>query len=139
MTRNERKNLGLGLLFISPWIIGFLAFLVYPIWYTVELSFTRFGGFGVPEWIGLDNYRRMLDDRLFWTSVWNTVYYTGLAVPIGVVVAMVLAMAMNQQLPEIPIYRAILFLPSVLPLFAVSFIFRALLDPNDGIVNELLR
>ncbi|MBA2758706.1 MAG: sugar ABC transporter permease [Chloroflexia bacterium] len=139
MTRTERKNLWLGLLFISPWIIGFLAFLVYPIWYTVELSFTRYGGFGVPEWIGLDNYTRMLDDRLFWISVWNTVYYTGLAVPIGVVVAMVLALAMNQPLPEIPIYRAILFLPSVLPLFAVSFIFLTLLDPNDGIVNELLR
>ncbi|CAN5762235.1 sugar ABC transporter permease [soil metagenome] len=139
LSRMERKNLGLGLLFISPWIIGFLAFLAYPIWYTVELSFTRYGGFGVPEQIGLDNYRRMFDDGLFWTSVWNTVYYTSLAVPIGVVVAMVLALAMNQQLPEIPIYRAILFLPSVLPLFAVSFIFLTLLDPNQGIVNEFLR
>ncbi|MGI8975497.1 MAG: carbohydrate ABC transporter permease [Thermomicrobiales bacterium] len=139
MTRTERKNLGLGLLFISPWIIGFVAFLAYPIWYTLQLSFTRYGGFGEPEWIGLANYRRMLEDDLYWTSLWNTAYYTGLAVPIGVVVAMVLALAMNQPLPEIPIYRAILFLPSVLPLFAVSFIFLTLLDPNQGIVNEFLR
>ena len=139
MTRRERKNLLLGLAFISPWIIGFLAFLAYPIWYTLDLSFTRYSGFGDPVPIGLDNYRRMFNDDLFWTSVWNTFYYTGLAVPIGVVVAMVLALAMNQGLPEIPIYRAILFLPSVLPLFAISFIFLTLLDPNQGIVNEFLR
>ena len=53
--------------------------------------------------------------------------------------AMVLALAMNQNLPEIPIYRVILYLPSVLPLFALSFIVWALLDPNQGIVNEFLR
>ena len=138
-TRMERKNLGLAMIFISPWIFGFFAFLAYPIWYTLQLSFTRYGGFGEPEWIGLDNYRRMLEDGLYWTSVWNTAYYTLLAVPIGVIVAMVLALAMNQPLPEIPIYRTILFLPSVLPLFAVSFIFLTLLDPNQGIVNEFLR
>lgn len=135
----ERRNLGLALIFISPWLIGFIAFLAYPIWYTLRLSFTRYGGFGEPLWIGLDNYSRMLDDGLFWTSIWNTAYYTFLAVPIGAVVAMVLAMAMNQPMPEIPIYRAILFLPSVLPLFAISFIFLTLLDPNQGIVNEFLR
>jgi multiple sugar transport system permease protein len=135
----ERKNLLLALLFISPWIIGFIAFLAYPIWYTLDLSFTRYAGFGEPLPIGLDNYRQMLDDNVFWKSVWNTLYYTALAVPIGVIVAMVLALAMNQPLPEIPIYRAILFLPSVLPLFAISFIFLTLLDPNQGIVNEFLR
>lgn len=139
LTRTERKNLRLALLFMSPWIIGFLAFLVYPIWYTIQLSFTQYGGFGEPQWIGLDNYRMMLNDGTFKVSLWNTFYYTALAVPIGVVVAMVLALAMNQDMPEIPIYRAILFLPSVLPLFAISFIFLTLLDPNQGIVNEFLR
>ena len=139
MSRTERKNLLLALVFISPWIFGFLVFLAYPIWYTLDLSFTNYGGFGDPVRIGLDNYRRMVDDNLFWTSLWNTFYYTALAVPIGAVVAMVLALAMNQPLPEIPIYRAILFLPSVLPLFAISFIFLTLLDPNQGIVNEFLR
>lgn len=139
MTRAERKRLGLGLLFISPWIIGFLAFLLYPIYYTVRLSFTQYGGFGEPVWIGLDNYRRMIDDNVFWTSFYNTLYYTAFAVPIGVVVAMALAIAMNQPVREIPIYRTILFLPSVLPLFAVSFIFMILLDPSQGIINELLR
>lgn len=139
MTRVERKKLLLGLLFISPWIIGFVTFLLYPIYYTVQLSFTQYGGFGEPVWIGLDNYRRMLDDNVFRTSLYNTLYYTAFAVPIGVVVAMALALAMNQPVREIPIYRTILFLPSVLPLFAVSFIFMILLDPSQGIINELVR
>lgn len=127
------------MVFILPWILGFLAFLVYPIIYTFQLSFTRYGGLGDPEPIGWANYERLLTDPMFRTSLWNTIYYTGLAVPIGVVVAMVLALAMNQPVREIPLYRVILFLPSVLPLFALSFIVWALLDPNQGIVNELLR
>jgi multiple sugar transport system permease protein len=138
-SKTQRKQLALALVFIGPWLIGLLAFTVYPIYYTVRLSFTKYAGFGDPEWIGLANYRRMFDDPLFAKSLWNTFYYTGLAVPIGVVVAMVLALAMNQDMPEIPIYRVILYLPSVLPLFATSFIFWALLDPNMGIVNEFLR
>lgn len=138
-SKSQRKQLGLAMVFIGPWILGLLAFTVYPIYYTIQLSFTKYAGFGDPEFIGLANYRRMLDDPLFTKALWNTFYYTGLAVPIGVVVAMVLALAMNQDMPEIPIYRVILYLPSVLPLFATSFIFWALLDPNLGIVNEFLR
>lgn len=139
MTPNERKNLLLGLLFISPWVVGFLIFMLYPFYYTIKLSFTQYGGFGDPTWIGLDNFERMINDKVFRKALWNTFYYTALAVPIGVVVAMALAMAMNQGMREIPLYRTILFLPSVLPLFAVSFIFMILLSPTQGIINELLR
>jgi multiple sugar transport system permease protein len=138
-SKSERRQLRLAMIFVGPWILGLLAFTIYPILWTIYLSFHRYSGFGEMTWIGLGNYRRMLDDPLFATSVWNTFYLTGLSVPIGVVVAMVLGLAMNTDLPEIPLYRVILYLPSVLPLFAVSFIFWALLDPNLGIVNEALR
>lgn len=127
------------MVFIAPWVIGLLAFIVYPIFYTVQLSFTRYGGFNEPIYIGLDNYTRMFTDSLFRTSLYNTLYFTFLAVPIGACVAMVLALAMNQPVGEISIYRTILYLPSILPLFALSFIFWALLDPNQGIINEFLR
>lgn len=136
--KSDRHNLKVGLLFISPWIIGFFAFLAYPLFYTLRISFTRFSGFGEATWIGVDNYERMLSDTLFWKSLYNTLYYTILAVPIGVVVAMVLALAMNQRLREVPFYRGALFLPSVLPIFAVSFIFIALMDPVRGIFNQIL-
>ena len=135
----DRRNLKVGLLFISPWIIGFIAFLAYPLYYTLRISFTRFSGFGEATWIGFDNYERMASDTLFWKSLYNTLYYTVLAVPIGVVVAMVLALAMNQRLREVSLYRGALFLPSVLPTFAVSFIFIALMDPVRGIFNQILK
>ena len=138
LTRKERRNLGVGLLFVSPWIFGFLVFLVYPILYTLRISFTEYTGFGEPKWIGLDNYRGLLQDELFWTSLYNTLYYTALAVPIGVVVAMGLALAMNQPVPEVPIYRAILYLPAIIPLFALSFIFVILMNPTQGIFNQIL-
>jgi len=138
LSPKERRNLRTGLLFISPWIVGFLVFLVYPILYTLRISFTQYSGFGEPKWIGLDNYRTLLHDDLFWISLYNTLYYTALAVPIGVVVAMGLALAMNQPLPEVPIYRAILYLPSVIPLFTLSFIFLILMNPTQGIFNQIL-
>jgi len=138
-TRQERKRTAMAMLFISPWIIGFLGFMVYPFYYLLRISFTSYSGFGDPLWIGLDNYQRMLDDAVFWTSVQNTLYYMALAVPIGIVMAMSLALCMNQELPEIPLYRVLIYLPSVLPLFAISLIAIAMLSPTTGIVNELFR
>ncbi len=137
-SRLERRKLTLGLLFISPWIVGFLAFTLYPIIYTLRISFTRYSGFGSPMWIGFANYKALWTDNVFWDSLWNTLYYTALAVPIGIVIAMAMAIAMNQPLREVSLYRAALYLPSVLPLFAVSFIFIALLDPNRGIFNQMM-
>jgi multiple sugar transport system permease protein len=138
MTKRERHNLLLGILFISPWLVGFFVFLAYPIYYTVRISFTKYTGFGTPQWIGLDNYRTLLHDNVFWTAVYNTAYYTALAVPVGVVVAMVLALVMNQPLPEVGIFRVVIYIPSVIPLFTLAFVFQVLMNPTQGIFNRVL-
>lgn len=138
MTRKEWNNVFLGLLFISPWIVGFLAFLVYPILSSGYMSLTDFSGFGDMTWVGTDNFKHMFSDELFWKSLYNTLYYTILAVPVGAMIAIILALAMNQKLVEIPIYRAALYLPSVLPVYAVSFIFIWLLNPRYGLVNLIM-
>jgi multiple sugar transport system permease protein len=134
----ERRNLRWGLLFISPWLFGFITLSIFPIVYTFYLSLTRYSGIRDPVFIGVQNYQRMAADPLFLKSAYNTLYYTLLAVPIGVVVAMVLAIAMNQKLREVSLYRAIFYLPSILPVFAISFIFVILLNPGYGLVNWLL-
>jgi multiple sugar transport system permease protein len=138
LTRRERRSLVMGLLFISPWLVGFCIFLVYPIIYTIRISFTKYSGFGTPKWTGLENYSRMLHDDVFWTAVYNTLYYTLLAVPLGVVVAMVLALAMNQKLPEIPVFRAVIYIPSVIPLFSLAFVYGVLMSPTKGVFNRFL-
>jgi len=134
----ERRNLRWGLIFISPWLFGFLALGVFPILYTFYLSLTRHSGILDPVFIGTANYERMAVDPLFWKAAYNTLYYTLLAVPIGVVMAMVLAIAMNQKVREVPFYRAILYLPSILPVFAISFVFLVMLNPGYGLVNFVL-
>lgn len=136
--RRERRNLTIGLLFVSPWLIGFFAFLAYPLFYTLRISLTEYSGFGEPTWIGLENYRRLFGDDLFWIALYNTLFYTALAVPLGACVAMGMAIAMNQGVREVVVYRTILFLPSVLPLFALSFIYLTLMHPTRGIFNQVL-
>jgi len=134
----ERRNMRWGLLFISPWLVGFVVFGIFPILYTFYLSLTRYSGLRDPVFIGTDNYSRMIGDPLFWKAAYNTLYYTLLAVPVGVVVALLLAMAMNQKVREVTLYRAIFYLPSILPVFAISFVFVVLLNPGYGLVNWLL-
>jgi multiple sugar transport system permease protein len=134
----DRRNLRWGLFFISPWLFGFVALSIFPIAYTFFLSLTRYSGIRPPVVIGLQNYQRLASDPLFWKSAYNTLYYTLLAVPVGVIVAMLLAIAMNQRVREVAIYRAVLYLPSILPVFAISLIFVYMLNPAYGLVNGLL-
>ena len=138
LTRIERRNLRWGLLFISPWLFGFIVFGIFPILYTFFLSLTRYSGIKPPILIGIANYQRMAADPLFLKAAYNTLYYTFLAVPVGVVVAMGLALAMNRKIREVSFYRAIYYLPSILPVFAISFVFVVLLNPGYGLVNWAL-
>ncbi len=135
MTRTDRRNLRNGLLFVSPWIFGFIAFQLYPILYSLKLSFSEYTGFGKPVFNGLANFKQMFADDLFWKSAYNTLYYTALAVPIGVVVALAIAVAMNQKVREVAVYRAILYIPSILPIFALSFVWVVFLNPRYGLFN----
>src|SRR5918911_2611868 len=135
MGSGERRNLRWGLLFISPWLFGFVVFGIFPIVYTFYLSLTRYSGIRNPVLIGFQNYQRMFADPLFWKAAGVTLRYTAGAVPVGVVVALLLAVAMNQKVREVTVYRAIFYLPSILPVFAISFIFVILLNPGYGLVN----
>jgi len=135
---SDLRNLLLGLLFISPWIIGFFLFLLYPVLSNFHLGMTQYSGFGEPEWIGFRNYEELVRDPLFWTSLYNTGYYVILAVPLGVVVAIALAIAMNQRVREVTLYRVLLYLPSVAPVFALSMMLIWLLNPRFGLFNYLL-
>jgi multiple sugar transport system permease protein len=128
----------MGLLFISPWIIGFFLFLVYPVLSNFHLGMTQYSGFGEPEWIGFQNYEELARDPLFWTSLYNTLYYVILAVPLGVAVAIALALAMNHKLREVTLYRVLLYIPSIAPAFALSMMFIWLLNPRFGLFNYLL-
>src|SRR5260221_8204513 len=130
----DHRSLLLGLLFISPWIVGFFLFLVYPVLSNFYLGMTQYSGFGEPEWTGFQNYQQLVRDPLFWSSLYNTFYYVILAVPLGVVVAIALALAMNQKVREVTLYRVLLYLPSV----ALSMMLIWLFNPRFGLFNSIL-
>ena len=85
--RRALRRYGVVALFISPWLIGFFAFTLYPALASLYYSFTNFKILQAPQWIGLDNYAQLLRDPLFWKSLGNTLYLTLVAVPLAVLVA----------------------------------------------------
>lgn len=138
MTPREKANLRRGLLFLSPWAVGFLAFVAYPLIYSIVISLTRYTGMNSPKWTGLSNYKTLFVDPLVAKSVGNTLFYAGLAVPIGLVVAVLLALAMNRNVREVAWYRTALYVPSLVPAFAMSFIFIVMVNPQYGVVNRFM-
>jgi multiple sugar transport system permease protein len=138
-SRAKRRELLAGLLFISPWIIGFLSFTLYPMAKALYYSFTDFDLLQPPHWVGLDNYHAAAADPLFWQSLSNTAIYAVMALPVGTVFSIGLALLLNAQVRGQPIFRSIYFMPTVLPLVATSVVWGWVLDPQYGYLNAILR
>ena len=132
------RRLRLGLLFISPWIVGYCVFYLYPFLASLYYSFTRFTGIGNPVFAGLSNYSGLLHDSMFHTAVFNTVYYTVIEVPFSTVAALGLALLLNMKVRGQAIYRTLFYIPSIVPVVASSLIFVWIFEPSFGIVNALL-
>jgi multiple sugar transport system permease protein len=139
LSRAERANLRTGLLFISPWLVGFLAFNLYPALASLYYSFTDFKILQTPRWIGLGNYNHMFGDPLFWKSLSNTLYLTVVGVPLAVVVALGIALLLNRKgIRGIGVFRTIFYLPVVIPGVAAAILWIFLLNPANGLVNQFL-
>ena len=138
--RGERKELLGALLFISPWIIGFLAFTLYPMARALYYSFTDYNLLQPPNWIGLDNYSTAFTgDPLFWSSLGNTAFYALLVLVPGTAISIGLAVLLNARVRGLVVFRAIYFLPTVLPLVAISVVWGFVFDPQYGYFDAILR
>ena len=109
MTRGEKRNLWIGLAFISPWIVGFLVFTLYPVCASIYYSFCDYDVLSKPVWIGTVNYQDMVTDKAFWKSLYNTLYYTVFSLPLCLVVALLVAVLLNQSVKGRSTFRADLF------------------------------
>jgi multiple sugar transport system permease protein len=129
-----------GWLAISPWLIGFLIFTLGPVLASVYFSLTRYDVISSPQWVGLDNYRQLLtnDDR-FIRSIRNTLIYAALYVPLHVISALLVATLLNQARHFTGIFRTIYYLPAITPMVATAYLWVWILNPNDGLVNRVLR
>jgi multiple sugar transport system permease protein len=125
-------------LFLLPWILGIILFLLGPMVASIFISMTEWNLFNPPEWVGLDNYSKMFRDRDFYNSMAVTLRYMLLSIPIYSAAALALSVLLNERLKGMYFFRTILFMPSVLAGTAVAVMFSMLLQPDAGVINQLL-
>ena len=134
-----RKEQRAAYLFLSPWLIGLVGFWLIPIVASLLLSFSEYDIITPPQWLGLDNYRELFDDRTFWVSIRVTLKYMVLSVPLYIITGLLLSLVLNLKIRGINLFRTLFFLPAVLSGVAVAVLWVALLNPDVGAVNEVLR
>lgn len=140
LSRGETRNLITGLLFVSPWLLGFLIWTLYPLTSSLYYSFTRYDLVRPAIWIGLDNFKEIFtDDPRFWTVVYNTFYYVGISVPLGVVVAFLMASLLNTKLVLRSTFRAIFYIPSIVPAVCSAMVWLFIFNNQYGVINNVLR
>ncbi|MFC7614994.1 carbohydrate ABC transporter permease [Actinokineospora soli] len=125
--------------FISPWLVGFVVFVGVPMVASLWLSFTDWDSFQAPEFIGLDNYTRLLtEDPLFWRALLHTLYFAAVSVPLSLLIALGLASLLSKPMAGARIFRTAIYIPALVPLVAAAMIFKWLLAPEAGPLNGLL-
>lgn len=137
----DRNELLTGLIFAGPAILGFLIFTLGPMIASLVLSFTDYAIVNTPKFIGLSNYKRLFDggDPFFYKSMSVTIYYVLLSVPAGIIFAFLISLLMNQEIKGRAIFRTIFYLPTIVPVVASSMIWMWILNPDLGLVNNVLR
>jgi multiple sugar transport system permease protein len=127
-------------LFMSPWIIGFVGFIAYPMFASAYYSFTNYDLLSNPKMVGLENYRFMFTkDPMFWQAMRNTVWIILVGLPLNMVFALLTAMLLTRPRRGHRVYRTIYFLPTLAPPVAAALAFVFILNPAFGPVNQLLR
>jgi multiple sugar transport system permease protein len=128
-----------GYLFLLPWLIGLVLIVGGPMIASLYLSFTNYSLIQAPEWVGLDNYARMLDDPRLHKSIAVTFIYVFVGVPLQLIVALAIAMLLNEGMKGLAFYRSIFYLPSMLGAsVAIAVLWRQMFEV-DGLVNQVLR
>jgi len=136
--RGTRKWLTFGL-FLGPSLAGVVLFLVGPILASLGLSFVRWDLLTAPQWAGLRNYRELAIDPEFWTALRHTLTFLGGYIPLVMTLGLLVALALNGRVPARNAFRAVYFLPVVMSWVAVALVWRWLLNPYYGLLNNLLR
>ena len=135
---NRREEIS-GYVMISPWLIGFVVFLLGPLVFAFYLSFTQYDVLTPPKFIGLDNYVRMFGkDDLFWQALRVTVMYSFTSVPLALVGGLAIAVLLNQGVRGLAVFRTVYYLPAVVSGVAVALMWLWLFNPDLGLVNNFL-
>ncbi|CAM4504754.1 carbohydrate ABC transporter permease [Paenibacillus endophyticus] len=138
--RQKRRERLVGYSFITPATLLLLLFLILPFVLAISFGFTKFNLLRPDkiQFIGLENYKTLFQDSLFYKSLWNTLYFTAIVVPVQCTVALILALLINNKLKLRNIYRIAYFSPVVTSMTVISILWISLYNPNEGLINSAL-
>jgi multiple sugar transport system permease protein len=143
MTRRQKREALEGVLFASPWLLGFFLFTAGPMVASFLLSFTQWNGItpvSALRWVGWENYTQLVrEDASFAKALQNTAFYALFSVPLGMVTALSLAVLLNQRVRGLAFFRTVFYLPSVVSGVATAMLWLWLFNPSFGGVNWVLR
>ena len=128
----------LGYLFISPWLVGFLVFTLFPFLASLFLSLTDWKVVGAWNFVGLDNYMHMVDgtDSKFFPSLRATVYYAAVAVPGNQIIALLLALLLSKKSPLIAIFRTFFYIPAIATGVGTAYLWAQIFSTHGGLLNS---
>lgn len=126
------------LLMLAPAFVLFTLFITYPVAYSLAFSLTRFQGFGVPRWTGLDNYARLLTDQFFWQALSNTLIILVVSLAVLIPGSFALALLLRNRIAGSSALKALVFGPAIIAPILVGLIWVFILDPKIGLLNRLL-
>lgn len=137
-TQQLDYRVGLGLL-LSPYLLGVTVLIALPALVAAVLAFARYDALTAPTWIGLENFRTVLRDPLFRISVWNSLLFVLLAVPLRLVGALLLALLLSPQRRGVAVYRAAVYLPTIIPDVPYALLWLWIFNPLYGPLNMILQ
>jgi raffinose/stachyose/melibiose transport system permease protein len=137
--RTGRRNKPIGYLFIAPAILMYSVFFLWPFLQLIVLSLQEWSGFGPRTFVGFDNYRRLVDDRVFWISLRHNLMWTTAALIVPVTCGLLLAILLSRTpVRGKPMFRAIYFFPQVVSSISVAVAWSWIYNPTYGMLNQTL-
>jgi multiple sugar transport system permease protein len=123
------------LLYLAPFLIFFTIFQIYPIFYGLYVSLTKWDLVSEPQFVGLANYANLGKDSLYWTSLRNTVFFALLNAPLAVIIPLGLAMLVNESIPGRALFRSAFTTPLMISVSSVGVLWVWFLNPTFGLIN----
>jgi len=136
---NSRRETWAALGFLAPNLLAFLVFTLGPAIFSIIMGFTNWSGLNAGQWVGLDNYTRLLEDDVFLTSLRNTLVYTLEFTPLCILVALGLAILFNRKLWGTSFFRLLCFLPIVTDFISIAFVWSWIYHFRFGVLNYFLK
>lgn len=133
----QRKNFW-GYLFIAPNFLGFVVFMMVPLVMAFYYSLTDYDVVSKANFIGLENYFELFQDKQFIKALKNTLWYCLLTVPTGIILSLLLAVLLNRKIRGISVFRTFFFIPVITSMVAVSLVWSMLYEENGGLLNTIL-